>query len=180
MATTSKKELFNTIKSSNPGPDTRRRQGYTSAMSTLLDTVQTSTPSPIVNTVSGSGVVNLELVQPANTVLEDIIVLCTSATSHQTATIGFKAGTSVGGEQVVAAVMNAIAGSGTSTTVGQGTSIHSKVTTALQGGGAITLVAGAGYTSAERTIHCQVTASALGFNNDDGAFRAIGKYYNML
>lgn len=180
MANTPKKELFSLIKGANPGPDKRRRDGYLNAMSSLLDTAQTSTPSPIATTTSASGVVNIELVQPANTILEDIIVLCTAASSHDTATIGFRAGTAVGGEQVVAGVANAVAGSGTSTAIGQGTSIHSKVATSLQGGAAITLVAGAGYTSTERTIHCQISASTGAFDTDTGAFRVIGKYYNLV
>jgi hypothetical protein len=182
MANTPKKELYSVIKGANPGSDKRRRDGYLNAMSNLLDTAQTSTPSPITTTVSESGVVNIELVQPANTVLEDIIILCTAASSHDTATIGFRAGTAVGGEQVVAGVATAVAGPdvGTSTTVGQGTSIHSKIATALQGGAPIIIVAGAAYTATERTIHCQVSASTGAFDTNTGAFRAIGKYYNLL
>jgi hypothetical protein len=89
--------------------------------SNLVGSLMCSTYSNVVNTTSGSGVVNIPIVQPANTVIEDIIPICTSGTSHDSATIGFKVGTAEGGAEVVAAVANAIAGSGTSVTAGQGT-----------------------------------------------------------
>ena len=187
MATTSKAQLHSLIKGSNPGPDKRRRDGYMTAMSHLLDTAQTQTPSPIGTTTSGSGVVNLQLVQPANTILEDIVVLCTTAASlaqvDDTAAgdVGFKAGTTEGGTDIMAGVGNAITGSGNAVKVGQGSSIHAKVQTSLEGDGALTLAAGSGYTSTERTVHCQVSCSIdTRFDTDTGAFRVIGKYYNLL
>jgi hypothetical protein len=183
MATTPKKEIRDNFKKSNPGPSKRRRDGFLSAVDSLLDTAQTSTPSPSVNTTSGSNVVNIPLIQPANTALEDIIVLCTAATSHDTATIGFRAGTTAYGDQQIItgsdSGTSSIAGSGTSTTVGQGTSIHSKIATSLQGGGPHTIIAGSGYTTEERTIYCQVSGSTGAFDTDTGAFRVIGKYYNL-
>lgn len=180
MATTPKKEIRSNFKKANPGPDKRRRDGFLSAVDSLLDTAQTSTPSPSVNTISGSNIVNIPLIQPANTALEDIIVLCTAATTHDSAHVGFQAGNAAfGGEQIIAAQSQSIAGTGTSVTVGQGSSIHSKIATSLQGGHPHTIVAGAGYTATERTIYCQVSGSTGGFSTNTGAFRVIGKYYNV-
>jgi len=148
----------------------------------LLDTVMCSTYSDVVNTVSGSGVVNIPLTQPANTILEDIIPICTVGASHDSGDVGFKVGNAAfGGAQIVGAVVNAIQNDSTSTSAGQGASIHTKITTALQGGAPLEVVAGAGYTATERTIYCQVSASAgpSYFKDGNGAFKVIAKYYNI-
>jgi hypothetical protein len=84
-----------------------------------------STYSNVVNTTSGSGVVNIPIVQPANTVIEDIIPICTLDTGHNHSNNRIQSGYSRRRTaHVVAAVVDAIAGSGTSVTAGQGTSIH--------------------------------------------------------
>jgi hypothetical protein len=156
-----------------------RKSALETTNSVLISTVMCSTYSPAVYTTSGSNVVNIPILQPANTVIEDIIPICTLDTGHNTATIGFKVGTAEGGTQIVAAVTNAIAGSGTSVTAGQGTSIHSKITTSLQGGAALTITPGAGYSDSERTIYAQVSGSTGGFTDSNGAFKVIAKYYNL-
>ena len=46
--------------------------------SNLVGSLMCSTYSNVVNTTSGSGVVNIPIVQPANTVIEDIIPICTT------------------------------------------------------------------------------------------------------
>jgi len=147
--------------------------------SNLVGSLMCSTYSNVVNTTSGSGVVNIPIVQPANTVIEDIIPICTVGTSHDTATIGFKVGTTEGSAEVVAAVVNAIADSDTSVSAGQGTSIHNKVATSMGGPAPLIITQQAGYTSTERTIYAQVSGSTGGFTNSDGAFRVIIKYYNL-
>ena len=147
--------------------------------SNLIGSLMCSTYSNVVNTVSGSGVVNIPIVQPANTVIEDIIPICTTDTSHDTATIGFKVGTAEGGAQVVAAIVNAITSSGTSVAAGVGTSIHTKVQASMGGGAALTITPGAGYSATERTIYAQVSGSTGAFDTDAGAFRVIAKYYNL-
>ena len=147
--------------------------------SNLVDSVMCSTYSNVVNTTSGSGVVNIPIVQPANTVIEDIIPICTLDTGHNTATIGFKVGTAEGTADVVTAVVDAIAGSGTSVTAGQGTSIHGKIQTSMQGGAPLIIIPGAGYSAYERTIYAQVSGSTGGFTDNNGAFRVIAKYYNL-
>jgi hypothetical protein len=135
--------------------------------SNLVGSLMCSTYSNVVNTTSGSGVVNIPIVQPANTVIEDIIPICTSDTGHDSATLGFKVGTAEGGTQIVAAVTNAISGLGTSVTAGQGASIHSKITTSLQGSGSLTITPGEGYSAYERTIYAQVSGSTGGFDTDN-------------
>ncbi|MDA8978390.1 hypothetical protein N9F67_00805 [bacterium] len=147
--------------------------------SNLVGSLMCSTYSNVVNTTSGSGVVNIPIVQPANTVIEDIIPICTSDTGHESATIGFKVGTAEGGAQVVAAVTNAITGLGTSVTAGQGTSANTAVRTSIQGGADIVITPGAGYSLYERTIYAQVSGSTGGFTDNNGAFRVIAKYYNL-
>ena len=148
--------------------------------SNLVGSLMCSTYSNVVNTTSGSGVVNIPIVQPANTVIEDIIPICTAGASHDAASIGFKVGTTEGSEEVVAAVVNAIsAASAETTAAGQGSSIHLKVATSMGGPAPLIITQQAGYTPTERTIYAQVSGSTGGFTNSDGAFRVIIKYYNL-
>ena len=116
---------------------------------------------------------------PANTVIEDIIPICTVGASHDDGDVGFKVGLSEGTDDVVSAVVNAIQNDSTSTAAGQGTSIHQKITTSMGGGAPLIITQQAGYTSTERTIYAQVSGSTGGFTNSDGAFRVIIKYYNL-
>ena len=175
---TSKKSLQSTLNATINGGANYKKTVKT-AQADLLNTVMCSTYSDIVNTVSESGVVNIPITQPANTVIEDIIPICTTGTSHDTALIGFKVGTAEGGTQIVDAVTDAIAGSGTSVAAGQGTSIHVKIQTSMQGDAPLIIVPGAGYTATDRTIYCQVSASTGAFDTNTGAFRVIAKYYNL-
>ena len=149
--------------------------------SNLVGSLMCSTYSNVVNTTSGSGVVNIPIVQPANTVIEDIIPICTSAASFDAASLGFLVSSgSHGAEDVVLPVVNAIAvGSSESTPPGQGSSIHGKVVTSMGGGAPLVITPAAGYTATERTLYTQVSGSTGGFNNNTGAFRVIIKYYNL-
>jgi len=149
-----------------------------SSLDNLVDSVyQISTKT--VLTTSGSGVVNIPITQPANSIIEDVIVTCTEATSHDTAVVGFKMGTAEGGNQIVTDVVNAIAGSGTSVAAGKGTSTVAKLATALGGGAAITLTADSGYTSSGRTLHAQVSSSTGGFDTNTGEFTVALKYISL-
>tara|TARA_B110000211_G_C13787020_1_gene424522 strand:- start:7 stop:546 length:540 start_codon:yes stop_codon:yes gene_type:complete len=149
--------------------------------SNLVGSLMCSTYSNVVNTTSGSGVVNIPIVQPANTVIEDIIPICTSAASFDAASLGFLVSSgSHGAEDVVLPVVNAIAvGSSESTPPGQGSSIHGKVVTSMGGGAPLVITPAAGYTATERTLYTQVSGSTGGFDNNTGAFRVIIKYYNL-
>jgi len=178
---TNKTALKSQLDRTLQGDSSLKAQGKT-ANTALLNSVMCSTYSTAVNTVSGSGVVNIPLTQPANTILEDIIPICTVGASHDSGDVGFKVGNAAfGGAQIVGAVVNAIQNDSTSTAAGQGASIHTKITTALQGGAPLEIVAGAGYTATERTIYCQVSASAgpSYFKDDNGAFKVVAKYYNI-
>ena len=149
--------------------------------SNLVGSLMCSTYSNVVNTTSGSGVVNIPIVQPANTVIEDIIPICTSAASFDTASLGFLVSSgSHGAEDVVLPVVNAIAAAdSTSTSPGQGSSIHGKIATSMGGGAPLVITPAAGYTATERTLYTQVSGSTGGFDNNTGAFRVIIKYYNL-
>jgi hypothetical protein len=180
MATVTKKSLKEaldrTVKGAEPFSTVKK-----DAFQTLVDTAMSSTYSNVVNTTSGSGVVNIPIVQPANTVIEDIIPICTSAASFDAASLGFLVSSgSHGAEDVVLPVVNAIAvGSSESTSPGQGSSIHGKVATSMGGGAPLVITPAAGYTATERTLYCQVSGSTGGFATNTGAFRVIAKYYNL-
>jgi hypothetical protein len=182
MALSNKTSLLSQLKRT-PGMDAASKAEAAKINQSLLDSVMCSTYSDAVNTVSGSNVVDIPIIQPANTVLEDLIVICTAASAHEEGTLSFTAGNAAhSGEQIVAFTSKSLTDLGTSTAVGQGASIHTKVTTALQGGASHTIVAGAGYTSTDRTIFTRVSSSALspaGFQNNNGAFRVVAKYYNL-
>tara|TARA_R110002167_G_scaffold337731_1_gene545234 strand:+ start:66 stop:608 length:543 start_codon:yes stop_codon:yes gene_type:complete len=176
-----KKDLLGQLKKTVQGGSNIKAQALT-VHNQLLGAVQTSNSSGAVNTVSGSGIVSIPFTQPANTVLEDVVCICTSPTAHDSGKIAFQAGTTVGGVDIAAAVVDAIATTGTSTTLGQGTSIHAKVTTALQGNAPMVLVAGAcGPFSTDRTLYGQVSASVgpSYFTTGTGEFKVIAKYYNV-
>lgn len=135
------------------------------------------------NTTSGSGVVNLSTVQPANTFLEDVIIICTSGVGFDAASLGARIGTAVGGTQILepAAASNTCLEPGASEaiTAGVGTSIHDKIRTSLAGNATITLKAGSVYTDTERTIHTQVSASAGGFDDNNGEFTVAMRYVQL-
>ena len=60
-----------------------------------------------------------------NTILEDIIPICTVGASHDSGDVGFKVGNAAfGGAQIVGAVVNAIQNDSTSTAAGQGAWRH--------------------------------------------------------
>ena len=156
------------------------------ANNAIVDSLMCATYSDIVTTTSGSGIVNIPLVQPANTVLEDIIPICTTGVGHPTSTVGFRVGTTAfGGVQVIAAgTGDEFAGSGTSVATGQGTSAQAHTQLSLQGGRKTVIVQGAGYTATDRTLYAQISCSiggtvGQGFSASTGAFRVIAQYYNI-
>ena len=130
-------------------------------------------------TVSESGVVNLSTVQPANSFLEDVIVICTSNAAFDSAELGVRVGTALGGTQILNSTASLEPGSSTATTAGVGTSIHDKIRASLEGNATITLTAGQVYTATERTIHTQVSASTGGFTDNNGEFTVAMKYIQL-
>ena len=138
------------------------------------------------STTSGSGVVNISTVQPANSFIEDVVIICTSAVNFDAASLGARIGTAVGGTQILGNAANSDKNfdclepaASEATTAGVGTSIHDKIRTSLAGNGTIILTAGQVYTATERTIHTQVSMSTGGFDNDFGEFTAALRFVQL-
>ena len=131
------------------------------------------------NTTSGSNVVNLSTVQPANSFLEDVIVICTSTANFDTAGLGVRIGTSVGDGTIEDLRLALEPESSTEITAGVGTSIHQKIQQSLQGNAQLVLTAGQVYTTTERTIHTQVSASTGGFEDNAGEFTVAMRYVQL-
>tara|TARA_R100000664_G_C2686902_1_gene92580 strand:- start:97 stop:645 length:549 start_codon:yes stop_codon:yes gene_type:complete len=106
-----------------------------------------------VNTTAGDSDNIGEFTQPANTIITDIKIFCASAPTIGTGDIGYEVGTSSSGAQIVAAQTDEILDGGTTVVVGNVT-VTSLV---LQTQDATTAPASVQYTSAERTIYCNIT-----------------------
>jgi len=190
MAHLSKKKLKAELDKTAVGDAGYKRQ-IKSAYTDLVDTAVThNPPEPDVtfSTTSGSGVVNVEMLQPANTVLTDLVVLCTSeATLASANLIGVRAGTTEGGVDIVPAVNNALNKDGATLTtiaVGKGTSIHAKLAASFSGS-ALTFAAYPAVvnsTSTDRTIYVQISGSTGDtdtFSTNTGAFKPILHYERL-
>jgi hypothetical protein len=106
-----------------------------------------------VNTTAGDSPAIGEFTQPANTIITDIKIFCATAPTIGTGDIGYEVGTSSSGAQIVAAQTDEILDGGTTVVVGNVT-VTSLV---LQTQDATTAPASVQYTSAERTIYCNIT-----------------------
>tara|TARA_R100000005_G_C4997051_1_gene203826 strand:+ start:1593 stop:2141 length:549 start_codon:yes stop_codon:yes gene_type:complete len=106
-----------------------------------------------VNTTAGDSDNIGEFTQPANTIITDIKILCVTSPVIGTGDIGYEVGTSSSGAQIVAAQTDEILDGGTTVVVGNVT-VTSLV---LQTQDATTAPASVQYTSAERTIYCNIT-----------------------
>jgi|TARA_B100001094_G_scaffold73389_1_gene69673 hypothetical protein len=106
-----------------------------------------------VNTTAGDSPAIGEFTQPANTIITDIKIFCATAPVIGTGDIGYEVGTSSSGAQIVAAQTDEILDGGTTVVIGNVT-VTSLV---LQTQDATTAPASVQYTSAERTIFCNIT-----------------------
>jgi len=106
-----------------------------------------------VNTTAGDSPAIGEFTQPANTIITDIKIFCATAPVIGTGDIGYEVGTSSSGAQIVAAQTDEILDGGTTVVLGNVT-VTSLV---LQTQDAATAPASVQYTSAERTIFCNIT-----------------------
>jgi hypothetical protein len=106
-----------------------------------------------VNTTAGDSPAIGEFTQPANTIITDIKILCVTSPVIGTGDIGYEVGTSSSGAQIVAAVTDEILDGGTTVVVGSVTT----TTLVAQTQSATTAPASAQFTSAERTIFCNIT-----------------------
>ena len=106
-----------------------------------------------VNTTAGDSDNIGEFTQPANTIITDIKIFCDTAPVIGTGDIGYEVGTSSSGAQIVAAQTDEILDGGTTVVVGNVTT----TSLVLQTQDATTAPASVQYTSAERTIYCNIT-----------------------
>jgi hypothetical protein len=106
-----------------------------------------------VNTTAGDSPAIGEFTQPANTIITDIKIFCVTAPVIGTGDIGYEVGTSSSGAQIVAAITDEILDGGTTVVVGNVTTTTLVATTQS----ATTAPVSAQYTSAERTIFCNIT-----------------------
>ncbi len=170
----------------------QHKKSLKAAYADLVDsTAHKTIPHPDISllTTSGSGVVTMEVIQPANSVITEIMVLCTADTSAPAAQqVGLRIGTTTGGQEILdrsgddamtsASFGNAI----TVIKKGQGVSTHSKFATQFSGS-TLTLEPQTATTTpllatAERSIYVQVSASAASavngrFDTNTGAFKPI-------
>ena len=106
-----------------------------------------------VNTTAGDSDNIGEFTQPANTIITDIKIFCVTSPVIGTGDIGYEVGTSSSGAQIVAAQTDEILDGGTTVVVGNVTTTD----LVLQTQDATTAPASVQYTSAERTIFCNIT-----------------------
>ena len=106
-----------------------------------------------VNTTAGDSDNIGQFTQPANTIITDIKIFCVTAPVIGTGDIGYEVGTSSSGAQIVAAVTDEILDGGTTVVE------HNVTTTTLvtQTQSGTTAPASVQYTSAARTIFCNIT-----------------------
>jgi len=106
-----------------------------------------------VNTTAGDSPAIGEFTQPANTVITNIKIFCVTSPVIGTGDIGYEVGTSSSGAQIVAAVTDEILDGGTTVVIGNVTT----TSLVLQTQSGTTAPASVQYTSAERTIYCNIT-----------------------
>ena len=106
-----------------------------------------------VNTTAGDSPSIGEFTQPANTIITDIKIFCDTSPVIGTGDIGYEVGPSSSGAQIVAAVTDEILDGGTTVVE------HNVTTTTLvvQTQSGTTAPASVQYTSAARTIFCNIT-----------------------
>jgi len=106
-----------------------------------------------VNTTAGDSPAIGEFTQPANTIITNIKIFCATAPVIGSGDIGYEVGTSSSGAQIVAAQTDEILDAGTTVVLGNVT-VTSLV---LQTQDGTTAPASVQYTSAARTIYCNIT-----------------------
>ena len=106
-----------------------------------------------VNTTAGDSPAIGEFTQPANTIITNIKIFCATSPVIGSGDIGYEVGTSSSGAQIVAAQTDEILDAGTTVVVGNVT-VTSLV---LQTQDTTTAPASVQYTSAARTIYCNIT-----------------------
>ena len=126
-----------------------------------------------VNTTAGDSPAIGEFTQPANTIITNIKIFCDTAPVIGTGDIGYEVGTSSSGAQIVAAQTDEILDGGTTVVVANVT----LTTLVLQTQDGTTAPASVQYTSAERTIYCNITNTVNA--TTAGAFTFIVEYVQI-
>ena len=126
-----------------------------------------------VNSTAGDSPAIGEFTQPANTIITNIKIFCATAPVIGSGDIGYEVGTSSSGAQIVAAQTDEILDAGTTVVVGNVT-VTSLV---LQTQDAATAPASVQYTSAARTIYCNITNTVN--STTDGSFTFIIEYVQI-
>ena len=126
-----------------------------------------------VNSTAGDSPAIGEFTQPANTIITNIKIFCAVAPVIGTGDIGYEVGTSSSGAQIVAAIADEILDGGTTVVVGNVTTTTLVATTQS----ATTAPVSAQYTSAERTIYCNITNTVN--STTDGSFTFIIEYVQI-
>jgi len=126
-----------------------------------------------VNTTAGDSPAIGEFTQPANTIITNIKIFCATAPVIGSGDIGYEVGTSSSGAQIVAAQTDEILDAGTTVVVGNVT-VTSLV---LQTQDAATAPASVQYTSAARTIYCNITNTVNA--TTAGSFTFIVEYVQI-
>ena len=126
-----------------------------------------------VNSTAGDSAAIGEFTQPANTIITNIKIFCATAPVIGTGDIGYEVGTSSSGAQIVAAQTDEILDGGTTVVVGNVTVTD----LVLQTQDGTTAPASVQYTSAARTIYCNITNTVN--STTDGSFTFIIEYVQI-
>ena len=148
------------------------------AVVTGVDCNETAGDSPNIGTFT----------QPANTIIENVMILCTTAPTITSGDIGYEIGTSSSGAQVVAAQTDEILDAGTTVVLGAITHpslaagqtatdddvVYNGFVTITQDttAHAVSVL----YTASERSIYCNITNSQDAGAGTGGAFSFIFEY----
>ena len=126
-----------------------------------------------VNSTAGDSAAIGEFTQPANTIITNIKIFCATAPVIGTGDIGYEVGTSSSGAEIVAAQTDEILDGGTTVVVGNVTVTD----LVLQTQDGTTAPASVQYTSAARTIYCNITNTVN--STTDGSFTFIIEYVQI-
>lgn len=126
-----------------------------------------------VNSTAGDSADIGEFTQPANTIITNIKIFCATAPVIGTGDIGYEVGTSSSGAEIVAAQTDEILDGGTTVVVGNVTVTD----LVLQTQDGTTAPASVQYTSAARTIYCNITNTVN--STTDGSFTFIIEYVQI-
>ena len=115
---------------------------------------------------------------PANSIITDMGVVCTTLVAAGNGTYGTNFGASAGADaSYSAAIVDNIKGTSTAVAVGVGVSSVATTTTSLGGAAILVLTAGTPYRAASTAVHGRVTASAGSITA--GAFGFFVKYITI-